>query len=258
MRAKSPRVTDEPAFVLHRYDWSETSLIVDVFSRSEGRLALVAKGAKRPSSQLRPILLPLQPLLLSWGGDADIKTLRAAHWCGGHVMPVGDALLMGIYLNELLLSFVPREDPYPHLFAHYARTVAALADRELDPATRAALVRAWELLLLQACGVLPQLDMEGSSLHALHPHRTYTLLEQGGLMEVDAHERHALKGSAWKALQTALCAPDAWAATLEACRPHAAPLQPLLRRLLHQHSGVRTFKTRQVMLDTQALARHSS
>jgi DNA repair protein RecO (recombination protein O) len=229
-----------------------------VFSRNYGRLAVVAKGAKRPASQLRPILLPLQPLLLSWGGDADIKTLRAAHWCGGHVMPIGDALLTGIYLNELLLSLVPREDPYPQLFSHYTRTIEMLADRALDIGTRAALVRTWELLLLQACGVLPQLDTEGSSLQALMPQSRYTLLEQGGLCEVELQERQALSGKVWHSLQQALDAADPWAAILDVCMPHTGPLQTQLRRLLHYHSGVRTFKTRQVMLDAQSLARHAS
>ena len=56
------RITDEPAYVLHRYDWSESSLILEVFTRDHGRIALVAKGVKRPTSSFRPILLPLQLL----------------------------------------------------------------------------------------------------------------------------------------------------------------------------------------------------
>ena len=68
------RVAHEPAYVLHHYDWSESSVIVEAFTRAHGRVALVAKGAKRPSSNFRPVLLPLQPLSLSWGGDAEIRT----------------------------------------------------------------------------------------------------------------------------------------------------------------------------------------
>ena len=63
----SKRIADEPAYVLHRYDWSETSLILEVFTRHHGRVALVAKGAKRPTSSFRPVLLPLQPLSLVFG-----------------------------------------------------------------------------------------------------------------------------------------------------------------------------------------------
>ena len=69
----SLRISDEPAYVLHRYDWSETSLILEVFTRQHGRVALVAKGAKRPSSSFRPVLLPLQPLAISYGGEWSVR-----------------------------------------------------------------------------------------------------------------------------------------------------------------------------------------
>jgi len=113
------RISDEPAYVLHRHDWSESSLIVEVFTRN--------KGAKRPSSGLRPILLPLQPLHLAFGGDAEIRTLRSAEWMGGHVMPTGDALLSGYYLNELVLTLLARDDPHPGLFDIYANVVAVIS-----------------------------------------------------------------------------------------------------------------------------------
>ena len=76
------RVLDEPGFVIHHYDWSESSRILEVFTRHRGRVALVAKGAKRPTSSLRPVLLPLQPLLLCYGGDGEIRTLKSAEFQG--------------------------------------------------------------------------------------------------------------------------------------------------------------------------------
>ena len=79
MATRTQRIQDEPAFVLHRYDWSESSLILEVFCRRQGRVALVAKGAKKPSSNFRPVLLPLQPLKLNYTlgaeGNADLS-----HW----------------------------------------------------------------------------------------------------------------------------------------------------------------------------------
>ena len=124
------RVLHEPAFVLHRYDWSESSLILEVFTRRQGRTALVAKGAKRPSSNFRPVLLPLQPLHLNYSADGEIGTLKSAEWAGGHVMPVGEALLSGYYLNELLMRLLARDDPHPALFDAYALTVASLTSSE--------------------------------------------------------------------------------------------------------------------------------
>lgn len=121
------RISNEPAFVLHRHDWSESSLIVEVFTRNHGRVALVAKGAKRPSSGLRPILLPMQLLHVAFGGDAEIRTLRSAEWQGGHVMPGGEALLSGYYINELVLALLARDDPHPGLFDIYAGVVGVVA-----------------------------------------------------------------------------------------------------------------------------------
>lgn len=87
------RVNEEPAYILHRYDWSESSLVLECFTRHRGRVALVAKGVKKPTSSFRPVLLALQPLRLSWGiageGGSDIHTLKSAEWVGGHTMPVG-------------------------------------------------------------------------------------------------------------------------------------------------------------------------
>ena len=98
----SIRVADEPAFVLHSIPYKETSLILDVFTRQYGRMALIAKGAKRPHSVLRPVLQRFQPLLVSWSGKSELRTLTKSEWVGGTPSLVGDALLCGFYLNELL------------------------------------------------------------------------------------------------------------------------------------------------------------
>src|SRR6476660_5702028 len=131
------RIGDEPAFVLHRYDWSESSLILEVLTRHHGRIAVVARGEKKPSSNFRPVLLPLQPLHIAFGGDAEIRNLKSAEWVGGQVMPTGEALLSGYYLNELLLRLLARDDSHSRLFDVYAATVSVLASEygeALEPA----------------------------------------------------------------------------------------------------------------------------
>ncbi len=246
------RISDEPAFVLHRYDWSESSLILEVFTRHHGRVALVAKGAKRPSSNFRPILLPLQPLHVAFGGDAEIRTLKGAEWGGGQVMPTGDALLSGYYLNELLLRLLARDDPHPQLFDAYSDAVAVLGSQHgeaLEPA-----LRAFELLLLREIGLLPSLDMQTLTLAPLGLDVPYSLVPEAGLVasrEDDA--RGSLNGRHWLALQHAIDDSAPFHATLHRAAECMAELKPQLRALLHYHCGVATFKTRQLMIDLQNL-----
>jgi DNA repair protein RecO (recombination protein O) len=246
------RFTDEPAFVLHRYDWSEASLVLEVFSRHHGRMALVAKGVKRPTSQFRPVLLPLQPLLLSWGGDAEVRTLKSAQWQGGHVMPTGDALLAGSYLNELLLRLLARDDPHPRLFDHYRRAVQLLASGQGNAPW---VLRAFELVLLRETGLLPDLAHEGSTLAPVQADRHYALDAENGLRLARADEAHTLLGEQALLLQSALDASEPDAGLWAACATCEVALRRPLRTLLHYHSGVQVFKTRQLMLDVQALNR---
>ena len=245
------RISDEPAYVLHRYDWSESSLILEVFTRQYGRIALVARGAKKPSSSFRPILLPLQPLHLAFGGDAEIRTLKSAEWQGGHVMPTGDALLSGYYLNELLMRLLARDDPHPALFDGYAATVQLLASQSADTLQLA--LRAFELRLLRDIGLLPLLDLETATLAPLQADARYVLVPEAGLRQAHADDRSSLPGEQWQALQQALSHEAVFSDTLRACIPGLNELKIQLRALLHYHCGVKVLKTRQMMMDLQAL-----
>lgn len=245
------RIAEEPAYVLHRYDWSESSLILEVFTRRFGRIALVAKGAKRPTSSFRPILLPLQPLHLAFGGDAEIRTLKSAEWQGGHVMPTGDALMSGLYLNELLLTLLARDDPHTVLFDVYARVVEVVASGHVEVLQAA--LRAFELLLLREIGLLPQLDVQTMTLLDLHPQARYALVPEGGLRQAYPNDRASLSGEQWVSLQQSLEDRVPFTTTLRACSGVMADLKPQLRALLNYHCGVNTLRTRQMMIDLQSL-----
>lgn len=245
------RISDEPAYVLHRYDWSESSLILEVFTRQHGRIALVAKGAKRPTSAFRPVLLPLQPLHLTYGGDAEIKTLKSAEWQGGYTMPMGDALMSGYYINELLLGLLARDDPHPRLFDHYAQTVHLVASEH--GALLQAALRSFELLLLCELGLLPQLNVQTLTYAELDDEQSYVLAPEAGLRCSGAQDKHALSGAQWVALQSALDATTPFAELLTLCAEGMPGLKPQLRQMLHYHCGVSSLRTRQLMLDVQNL-----
>ncbi|MBL8399243.1 MAG: DNA repair protein RecO [Candidatus Accumulibacter sp.] len=141
------KVDGQPAFVLHAHPYSETSLLIDLFSRDHGRVAVLARGARRPRSLMRGILQAFQPLEVGWAGRGEVHTLIRAEWQGGQAPLSGKALFCGYYLNELLINLLPRQDPHSHLFAIYGETLRRFAGgaHESD-------LRCFERALLQELG----------------------------------------------------------------------------------------------------------
>ena len=249
------RATPQFAFVLHQWDWSETSLILDLFSRDHGRVAAVAKGAKRPYSQMRPVLMPFQRLLVATGRakaeeGADILTLRSAEYAGAGAVLPPSRLFSGFYLNELLMKALPRGDPHQRLFDAYSDTLAvlALADDE-------AALRAFELVLLRETGVLPDLACTTTTQQPVQATAGYQLQAEAGLVSAGGAAGGpigALSGAQCLALQAALDHHDG--ATLRAACADALPaLKAQLRPVLHYHLGMPPLRTRQMMLDVRRL-----
>ncbi|MEO8835802.1 MAG: DNA repair protein RecO [Caldimonas sp.] len=258
MASRSPRNAALSSYVLHRYDWSESSLILDLFTREQGRIAVAAKGAKRPFSQLRGVLLPFQRLQVSLGRDPggddsrEVHTLRSADWAGGHAMLTGAALFSGFYLNELLMKLLARHDPHTALFDAYAGTVACLGAGD-EPSVQAAL-RAFELVLLKEIGLLPDLGIETATRRAVAAQRRYLVLADAGVVGTEDDGASAVDGGLLVALQAALDSRDL--GTLQRVAAGAlAELRPLLRAQLHYHLGTSQLSTRQVMIEAQALER---
>ena len=249
------RATHQFAFVLHQWDWSETSLILDLFSRDHGRVAAVAKGAKRPYSQLRPVLMPFQRLLVATGRakaeeGADILTLRSAEYAGAGAVLPPSRLFSGFYLNELLMKALPRGDPHQRLFDAYSDTLAVLAQADDEAA-----LRAFELVLLRETGVLPDLACTTSTQQPVQATAGYQLQAEAGLVSAGAvagGPMGALSGAQCLALQAALDHHDG--ATLRAACADALPaLKAQLRPVLHYHLGSPPLRTRQMMLDVRRL-----
>ncbi len=131
-RREIDRRDDREGFVLHGWPYKETSLLVEAFTREEGRIAMVARGAKRPRSELHGVLQAFQPVSLSWYGAGELKTLLRAEWRGGLPLLSGSALLCGFYLNELLLKLLPRADFVLVTLPVTPATRHILGARELD------------------------------------------------------------------------------------------------------------------------------
>jgi DNA repair protein RecO (recombination protein O) len=174
---KDHRITSQPGFVLHRYPYKETSFILDVFSRDYGRIALVAKGARRPHSRLRGVLQTFQPLSLGWSGRSEVRTLTDAEWVGGMLPLEKSALLCGFYLNELLFKMLARDDPHAVLFDHYIAALNQLAHNEPAPIV----LRKFERALLKETGVGGNLTLCTTTNEPVDPCGLYVVEPEQGV-----------------------------------------------------------------------------
>ena len=239
--ASRQRIQDELAFVLHSYPFRETSLILEVFSRQHGRVPLVARGARRPRSVLRGLLMSFQPLGLSWFGKHELRTLHSAEWQGGQPQLQGTALLCGFYLNELLLNLMARDDPHERLFDYYQQTLQRLAQEDDHAFT----LRCFEKHMLQELGYALTLTTEAKNGAPIAPEKSYRyILELGAVVETaDTSQGMAVAG---KTLLD-MAADDYRDAA------SARQSKQLMRMVLDHHLAGKTLHTRELMRDLQKL-----
>ncbi|MGB1139895.1 MAG: DNA repair protein RecO, partial [Halioglobus sp.] len=115
------RVTLQPAFILHSRPYRDTSVMLDVLTPEHGRIGIVAKGARRSRRRGSDaaLLQAFTPLLLSFTGRAELKTLTGVETAGVSSRLAGEHLYSALYINELLVRLLHRNDPHPRLFADY-------------------------------------------------------------------------------------------------------------------------------------------
>jgi DNA repair protein RecO (recombination protein O) len=241
MAGEKKRVDGETGFVLHGYPFRETSTIVEVFSREHGRVPLVARGARRPRSQLRGVLMEFQPLEVSWFGAGELLTLAKAEWLGGQPLLSGRALLFGYYLNELLLRLLAREDPHPSLFDAYRETLSQLALAGAGPA----LLRRFELDLLRDIGYGLSLERDAESDEPVRGDRTYAYVLERGPVEAAAPSVAgiAISGTALLGMARGdYSAPE----TLQQSKT-------LMRALINHYLGGKGLNSRRIFVELQEL-----
>jgi DNA repair protein RecO (recombination protein O) len=174
-------VQKQPAYILTRHPYSESSLIVDAFTRDFGRVALLAKGARRLKSPFRGVLQGFQPLVLSWSGSRDLVTLVRAE--PAPVTPTlgGRTLMFGWYANELLLRFLQRKDPHENLFDAYA----SLLTRLRQGGEHEWFLRLFEIALLRDIGYGMVLDRAVEGNQPIESGRRYRYIPDRGPVPED-------------------------------------------------------------------------
>lgn len=232
------RIALQPAYVLHHRPYRDTSRILELFTRDQGRVTVFARGARGGTGKGASLMSMLQPfnrLLVSWTAAAEAGTLSAAEFDGPYTILPADRLMSGCYLNELLLNLFARHDPHADVFDLYAATVSSLKTQQ-DPLP---VLRVFEKRLLECLGYGLALTHDAGGT-ALDPERAYHYrLEQGPVLTHDVAEGALIfSGAALLALaeedlqDVALC----------------QDVRRLLRAALDRVLDGRELKSRQVMM----------
>lgn len=150
----------QPAFILHRRNYRDTSLILELFTLESGRISVIAKGAKRNKSPLRNSLQMFQPILVAYCGKNDLQTLTQIELQTPLINIKGKYLAWAFYLNELLFRLLQKHDPYPNLFHRYQQVLEAFTNNMANEQH----LRIFEYDLLNELGYGLQLsnDIEGN------------------------------------------------------------------------------------------------
>ena len=229
------RVENEPGFVLHGKPWRETSEIIDLITASHGRMSVVVRGMRRPKANLRGILQPFQPLLVSWGGrESSLMTLRAAESTGPAIALRGAALMSAFYVNELVIRFLHKGDAHPQLYASYEATLRRLGGGGAPEVV----LRQFELELLAEAGYGLNLDHDAVTGDPLDPLAHYEYVVEKGPIRIDALRE---AGSSYSgAVLLALAVGDL------ADPVHVSDARRLLRDVLEHHLAGKPLRTREV------------
>jgi DNA repair protein RecO (recombination protein O) len=233
------RHDNQPVYVLHTYAFKETSLVAELFTKAYGRVAAVAKGARRPRSAMRGQLQSFQMLSATWSGKNELKTLHSLDWADGLVSLQGEALMCGFYLNELLLRLLPREDAHEQLFDYYQATLKALASGE-QLATH---LRRFELKMLQEMGYAVPLHVDENEMPIMAENQYRYEAEYGACAVSTAKNGVVLSGQTLYDM-----AQDSYE------RPQTQQQsKQLMRYLLAHYLGDKPLHTRQLLIDLQGL-----
>lgn len=155
--------------------------MLEVLTAEYGRLSLVARGARRKArggSSGSALLQPFIPLLLSFSGRAELKSLTAKEAAGKLHELRGERLFSAMYVNELLVRLLHRHDPHPQLFAAYTEALQALSSEDVVDTT----LRHFEFKLLDELGYSFDLALDADSGERVQAHLWYHYIPDLGLV----------------------------------------------------------------------------
>lgn len=242
------RVLLQPAYVLHRRLYRETSFLVELFTPEYGRISVVARGVRKLRSSSAGLLQAFVPILVSFSGKGELMALTDIEANGEAKHLHGDCLFAGFYLNELLMCLLEKWDAHPSLFELYAHTLNALQTHQLEQRT----LRLFEKYLLEELGygVLPK---EDSALqNSIQADKFYRFVPEQGFVVSELGDAVQSKSSIFSGKSLLAIAKEEWsdeASLQDAKRLTRLLLAPLL--------GARPIYSRQLFIQPEEVTKNA-
>lgn len=179
------RVTDQPAYLLHRRDWKNTSIILDLLTQDFGRVSVLAKAGRK--SRSKSLYQPFCRLSISWSGRGELKTLVGID--GSEIRIDEHHYLPVLYINELICAYLPWHEASPELFELYDNLLGQI-DQHFDESH----LREFERSAMTLLGYMPDTAIESESGRPIVPDRHYRFLTTQGFVPIGATEANAISG----------------------------------------------------------------
>lgn len=220
------------SYLLHRTPYSDTSLLVECFTREHGRFPAIAKGVRGNRKSGQNILQPFNPLLIKFSGKGEVKTLSGYEQDSLAPILKGRNMYCGFYLNEILMRILARNDPHDELFTHYEDTLKELSSAsDVEPA-----LRAFEVALLNELGYGLLLDEDAETGGQIKHDSFYAFELELGPREIDNPDSDSINGSTLHAL----------AGNIPFNAREKNQARMLMRRVLAHYLGDRPLKSREL------------
>lgn len=175
-------VNTDLGYLLHSRPFRDSSVICDFLLQQHGRVSVLYKGVRKAGKQGAKgrLLQPFSQLSVSFDGRNELKAGRVLESAGAPTFLVGYQLYSGLYLNELMVRLLHKEEPVPTLFDQYQRAIQDLLGGRLEM-----VLRRFERELLSELGyeLTLQWDTSGdpvsaTSIYLYQPDQGFSLIHQ--------------------------------------------------------------------------------
>ena len=177
------QINSDECFLLHQRSYGETSIISEVFTKKNGRMSIIAKGAKKPKSKFFGYLVPFYKLDITYSGRSELKTLTSID---RNLMDYNNTLSKKsyslLYINELLIKLLPKDAAQSDLFDLYdnfLKQVSSKKDLEIT-------LRNFELDLLDMLGYGLDFEYEIGSNTPIKANEKYSYIPEKGFKNIES------------------------------------------------------------------------